>query len=95
MQPWIAHADAFRLADLLRARAACHRGSAEAAAWVTEQVARPRAEIDPPPLVTGADLMAAGIPEGKAVGVKLAAIRARQLDGEITSREAAIAWATR
>ncbi|MFM8433841.1 MAG: CCA tRNA nucleotidyltransferase, partial [Planctomycetia bacterium] len=54
VQPWLAHADAFLLADLLRARADCGLGSAAVAAWVTEQAARPRAELDPPPLVTGA-----------------------------------------
>lgn len=93
VQPWLAHDDAYLLADLLRARADCSRGNAGAAAWVTAQASRPKAELDPPPLVTGSDLMAAGIPEGRALGAALAALRAKQLDGEITSREAAIEWA--
>ena len=92
VQPWLAHDDAFLLADLMRARAAGGRGKSDAAAWVTAQIARPRAELDPPPLLTGRDLMAAGVPEGKAVGEMLAGLRARQLDGEITSRDAALAW---
>jgi tRNA nucleotidyltransferase/poly(A) polymerase len=92
VQPLLAHDDAFLLADLLRARADCGRGNAGAAAWVTAQASRPKAELDPPPFVTGSDLMAAGIPEGRAVGAALAALRAKQLDGEITSREAAIEW---
>jgi hypothetical protein len=62
---------------------------------VTTQLMRPRGELDPPPLVTGRDLMAAGVPEGKAVGKLLAELRAKQLDGEITSREAALAWVSR
>ena len=95
VQPWLAHDDAYLLADLLRARADCGRGNAGAAARVTAQAARPKAELDPPPLVTGSDLMAAGIPEGRALGAALAALRAKQLDGEITSREAAIEWARR
>jgi poly(A) polymerase len=95
VQPWLAHDDAYLLADLLRARADCGRGNAANAAWVTAQASRPKAELDPPPLVTGSDLMAAGIPEGRAVGAALAALRAKQLDGEITSREAAIEWARR
>jgi hypothetical protein len=95
VQPWLAHDDAYLLADLLRARADCGRGNPEAAAWVTGQASRPKAELDPPPLVTGSDLMAAGIPEGRAVGAALAALRAKQLDGEITSREAAIEWVRR
>lgn len=92
VQPWLAHDDAFRLADLLRARSDCGRGHASAAKWVSEQLARPRAELDPPPLVTGRDLMQAGVLEGKAIGALLTAVRARQLDGEITTREQALEW---
>jgi poly(A) polymerase len=92
VQPWLAHDDAFLLADLLRARADHGCGSRKAAAWITSQLERPRAELDPPPLLTGRDLMAAGVPEGKAVGKLLAKLRAKQLDGEITSHEAALEW---
>ena len=95
VQPWLAHDDAFLLADLLRARADAGRGDAAAAAWVTAQLERPREEIDPPPLLTGRDLMAAGVPQGKAVVEMLAALRAKQLDGEIVSREAAVEWVSR
>jgi poly(A) polymerase len=95
VQPWLAHSDAFLLADLLRARADHGRGSREAAAWVSAQLTRPRAELDPPPLITGRDLMAAGVPEGKAVGKLLAELRAKQLDKEITSRGAALDWVSR
>lgn len=95
VQPWLAHDDAFRLADLLRARADCGRGSVAAAAWVTEQVARPRGELDPPPLLTGNDLMQAGLSEGKAIGQILAALRAKQLDGEIKTRDQALEWVRR
>ena len=95
VQPVVAHEHAAALADLLRARAACGRGDADAAAWFTAQVARPRHEIDPPPLVTGADLLAAGVAEGPALGAALARVRALQLDGAITSREEALAAALR
>lgn len=91
VQPWLAHEDAFLLADLLRARADCGRGAAATAAWVTAQIARSRAELDPPPLVTGADLLAAGVAAGPAMGATLARLRALQLDGVITTREEAIA----
>ena len=95
LQPFAAHADAVALADALRARAACGVGDAEAAAWFTAQTVRPRAEIDPPPLVTGADLLAAGVAEGRAIGVALARVRALQLDGKVATREEAIAEALR
>jgi tRNA nucleotidyltransferase (CCA-adding enzyme) len=91
VQPWLAHDDAFLLADLLRARADCGLGSAAVAAWVTAQAARPRAELDPPPLVTGADLIAAGVESGPEMGAILARIRQLQLDGEIATREDALA----
>ena len=95
LQPFVAHAEAAALADGLRARAACGRGDAEAAAWFTAQAARPRAEIDPPPLVTGSDLLAAGVAEGRAIGVALARVRALQLDGKIATQAEAIAEALR
>jgi poly(A) polymerase len=91
VQPWLAHEQAAALADVLRARAACGHGEAAAAAWITAQVTRPRAELDPPPFVTGDDLLAAGVPPGKAVGKALARIRGLQLDGVITTRAEALA----
>lgn len=91
VQPWLAHDQAAAFADVLRARAACGRGEPAAAAWITAQAARPRAELDPPPLLTGDDLLAAGVPPGKAVGVALARIRGLQLDGAITTRAEALA----
>jgi hypothetical protein len=90
LQPWAADDRAAALADLLRARAACGRADTARAAWFTERVGRPRAEIDPPPLVTGTDLLAAGVPAGRAVGAALARLRTMQLDGAITTREQAL-----
>jgi tRNA nucleotidyltransferase/poly(A) polymerase len=90
LQPWAADDRAAALADLLRARAACGRADAARAAWFTERAGRPRAEIDPPPLVTGTDLLAAGVPAGRAVGAALARLRTMQLDGAITTREQAL-----
>ena len=91
VQPWVADPRAPLLADLLRARAVHGLGDAATAAWFTEQVARPRAEIDPPPLITGTDLLAAGVPPGPALGRALAKARQLQLDRAITTKEQAIA----
>jgi tRNA nucleotidyltransferase/poly(A) polymerase len=93
LQPLVAHEHAVALADLLRARAACGVADAEAAAWFTGRTARPRAEIDPPPLVSGDDLLAAGLPAGRELGAALAKVRRLQLDGLVTSRAEAIAAA--
>jgi poly(A) polymerase len=48
-----------------------------------------------PPLLTGDDLLALGLPSGKRIGELLLAIRERQLSDELTSRDAALAWVKR
>jgi poly(A) polymerase len=92
VQPWLAHPVAVVLADLLRARAACGRGDGQAAHWVTEKLALPQGDLDPPPLLGGADLLAAGVPAGPRMGRLLVELRALQLDGRIGSRAEALAW---
>ncbi len=98
VQPWLADRDAGLLADVLRARAAVAAGSGASAAkgrlaeWVGERLAMPRHRLDPPPLLGGRDLLAAGIPGGPEVGATLARLRALQLDGELGSADEARAW---
>ncbi len=48
-----------------------------------------------PPLVRGHDLLALGLKPGPELGALLAEIRERQLEGELTDREAALAYARR
>lgn len=55
----------------------------------------PRAEIDPPPLITGEDLIAAGLTPGPRFKDILEAVRDAQLNGEIKSHEEAQALAER
>jgi len=92
LQPWLAHRDAPRLADLLRARAAVGGHGADFAAWATACLLRSRAELDPPPLLGGHDLIRAGCDPGPALGEMLVRIRALQLDGTLTSPAEALAW---
>ncbi len=66
---------------------------AEVAAWCRERLAWPREQLDPPPLVTGDDLRAAGLRPGPAFKHILQAVRDAQLDGEIHTKEEAIALA--
>ena len=61
---------------------------------MTAKLQMPEEQLDPPPLVTGNDLLAAGVPAGRAMGQVLAALRALQLDGVLTTRDAALEWAT-
>jgi poly(A) polymerase len=50
-------------------------------------------EIDPAPLINGRDLLAMGLPPGKAVGKILEAVRIAQLEGTVQSRAEALALA--
>jgi len=95
VQPWLAHRDAPTLADILRARATvggCEGRPACDAAWVTDQLGRPRVELDPPPLLTGNDLIRAGVAPGPELGATLARLRVLQLDGVVATASAARLW---
>lgn len=81
-------------ADLLMMIEARQPGDA-AAAHCRRLLDRPREELDPPPLVTGDDLQALGIPAGPDYKVLLDRLRVAQLDGEIHDRREALAMAER
>ncbi len=46
-----------------------------------------------PPLLTGKELLALGMPPGPAMGTLLAELREKQLSDELSSREGALEWA--
>jgi tRNA nucleotidyltransferase/poly(A) polymerase len=46
----------------------------------------------PPPLLTGADVLAQGVPPGPRVGALLREAQERQLNGDLADRPAALAW---
>ncbi len=52
----------------------------------------PAEELNPPELINGGDLIAAGLSPGPGFKEILDSIRDRQLDGEMTTREAALAF---
>jgi hypothetical protein len=60
------------------------------AAYCRSRLQQPREELDPPPLVTGDDLLARGIPPGPQYGVLLQRVRDAQLDDEIATRDQAL-----
>ena len=92
VQPWLVHQAAFVLADVLRARAACGHGSSDGARWIATRLEQPREQLDPPPLLTGTDLLAAGVPAGREVGAALSLLRSLQLDSRIMTRSEAMEW---
>lgn len=85
------------IADLL----ALHRAEARAAAGEDAHVAycerylrnEPEGPIDPPPLLTGHDLIRHGLRPGPRFAPLLESIRDAQLDGTISSRDEALALA--
>jgi len=93
VQPWVAHQDASLLIDLMRARAKYGRGNPENAAWMALQTRKTKDELNPPPILNGNDLISLGIPSGEKIGEVLSTLRNKQLDGEITDRDAALRWA--
>lgn len=58
--------------------------------WCRAMRARPAAELNPPPLLTGNDLMAHGIPSGPLFRTLLDVVRDAQLDGRAQNKEQAL-----
>jgi len=63
--------------------------------YCRDRLAMPPEQLDPPPLITGDDLKAAGLPPGRQYQTILTRIRDAQLEGRITEREAALQVARR
>lgn len=67
------------------------RGADTAAVEYCRQLLRrPQAELNPPPLVTGDDLIQHGVPPGKIYKLLLDKVRSAQLDGAISTRSEAL-----
>jgi tRNA nucleotidyltransferase/poly(A) polymerase len=81
------------IGDLLTFMEAVSPPAAQAAAYCREQLKRPREELDPPPLVTGEDLIALGVPQGPIYKILLDSIRMNQLDGVFNTKEDAMCYA--
>jgi tRNA nucleotidyltransferase/poly(A) polymerase len=92
LQPWLAHEWRFYLFDLMQSLAAINLFSTEKVDWVSEQVHRTDADLNPPQLLCGNDLMQLGVPSGPVVGKLLKQLRDLQLDEKIISKEVAIQW---
>lgn len=59
--------------------------------WCRQRLARPREELDPPPLLTGDDLRLHGVRMGPIYRELLEKLRDAQLDGHVRSRAEALA----
>ncbi len=101
-----ARADELTLADLKRLRASQHCSRLEPLMWAREMQATgeaaatralwarawdiPPETVQPPPWVTGRDVMAMGLREGPAIGAVLGALHEEQLNEQLTSRPQAL-----
>ncbi|MBA4020110.1 MAG: metal-dependent phosphohydrolase [Pirellula sp.] len=90
VQPALAHRWGPDLVEFAAARnaiaadGATQRRAADIA-FAREKLAEPRAVLDPPPLLTGNDLVRRGLRPGRQFAVLLEKVRAAQLDGVIAS----------
>jgi poly(A) polymerase len=87
LKPLLAHAG---IDDLLAMYRAFEHD--DAATWCAAKLRDwPREKIEPPPLITGDDLVADGLKPGPTFKTMLDAVRNAQLDERITTREQALA----
>jgi poly(A) polymerase len=83
------------LLSLAQAAASADGREATEVAFCRAALARPREVLDPPPLVTGDDLCRRGLLPGPAYRTLLARIRDAQLDGEVRTKDEALALTDR
>ena len=91
VQPILVDRDAEAIVSVAEAIASADSLSLTGIQLSRERLAWPPERLDPPPLVTGADLAELGIQPGPAYREILQAIRDRQLNGKLGSRDEAIA----
>jgi tRNA nucleotidyltransferase/poly(A) polymerase len=96
LKPLLVHPGIDELLDVESARAAAQGRLATAVAFCQERLAQWTAyDLNPPPLLTGDDLKTYGLQPGPYFKPLLDRVRQAQLDGEVASREAALALAVR
>lgn len=86
LQPILIHEGICNLLELMEA---CSPEGGRVAAYCREKLNLPPEILDPPPLITGEDLLALDIPQGPRYRDLLQKIREMQLDGDLLTAEAA------
>lgn len=95
VQPLLAHDYGGELVRLCAARAAALGEPPSDVDFARSRLALPREVLDPPTLVNGGDLMKLGLRPGKEFATLLRKLRDAQLDGQVTTREEAVALVER
>jgi tRNA nucleotidyltransferase (CCA-adding enzyme) len=93
IQPRLIDRDADIIVQLAAAAVAADGADDSGVVFAREARRWPPDRLDPPPLLTGDDLRELGIPAGPRYRVILQSIRDAQLNGEIRTREEAVAMA--
>jgi tRNA nucleotidyltransferase/poly(A) polymerase len=91
LQPVLIHEGIGELLSLGDAMAAIGELDRDELIYCRERLSLPPEKLNPPPLLTGDDLIQLGIPRGKLYATLLHKIRDAQLDGKIADRAEAIA----
>jgi poly(A) polymerase len=81
--------------DLLALHELAAAAGPDEAAFCRSLLAQPREVLDPPPLLSGDDLLAHGVPAGPQFRPLLQQVRDAQLDGQIHTRAEALALVAR
>jgi poly(A) polymerase len=92
IQPLLAQPRARIAVELVAARAGAGEIPPESADWLREKLQLAPEILDPPPLLDGRDLQAAGLQPGPRFRQLLGEARQRQLDAQLVDRTAALAW---
>ncbi|MEX0977541.1 MAG: CCA tRNA nucleotidyltransferase, partial [Pirellulales bacterium] len=95
LQPILTSGGIEDLIGLVEAVAAASGKKSDDAAHCRELLKLPQDQLDPPPLLTGDDLIAHGVPRGKRYQRLLQAVRDAQLDGQIATKAEALALVDR
>ena len=95
LQPLLTSDGIEDLVSLVEATAAAAGRASDDAARCRELLKLPDDQLDPPPLLTGDDLIAHGVPRGKRYQLLLQAVRDAQLDGQIATEAEALALVDR
>ena len=90
LQRILIHDGAAELLAIFDARVAAGQASAADAAFVHQRYAWPTQQLDPPPLITGDDLIQHGLRPGKQFKEYLDAARDAQLLGDLTTLDEAL-----
>jgi poly(A) polymerase len=83
------------LLHLARIDALASSGDLQFVLYCERRRAELAAEVKPPRLLTGRDLIAMGFDPGPRLGETLRALETAQLEGEVTTRDEAVAWVRR